>query len=162
MALSAQRAMLDSLMGLNRNASGDEAKLIRKTRWDDEGVCPYSLCGFCPHSLFTNTRSDLLECSYKHHDEDLRDEFRDLAPSKQYAVELRCLRHLESILGDLERKLSKIRQRIDYSAEDAAEEKAALERTQRAETYTRTLEQCTALRTQVSLDVLYIVFAFVD
>ena len=61
--------MLDSLMGANRNAAGDDAKPVRRTRWDDDDVCPYSLCGFCPHDLFVNTRSDLLTCQFKYHDE---------------------------------------------------------------------------------------------
>lgn len=36
-------------------------------------VCKYFLCGFCPSSLFANTKSDLGECRNLH-DEKLRAE----------------------------------------------------------------------------------------
>ena len=113
--------MLDSLMGLHRNAVGEGVQM-KKTRWDDDGVCPYSMCaGFCPSSLFINTRSALADCEYRHHDEDLRDEFKDLPAHKQAPIEARTLRYLESLLHDLERKLVRSRQRIENPAEEAAE-----------------------------------------
>uniref|UniRef100_A0A3Q3EUC7 LUC7-like 3 pre-mRNA splicing factor n=1 Tax=Labrus bergylta TaxID=56723 RepID=A0A3Q3EUC7_9LABR len=49
--------LLDELMGRDRNLAPDEKRC--NVRWDDESVCRYYLCGFCPAELFTNTRSDL-------------------------------------------------------------------------------------------------------
>ena len=49
------RALLDSLMGPYRN--GDTRRTIRT--FSDPEVCKNFLCGLCPHTLFTNTVSDL-------------------------------------------------------------------------------------------------------
>ncbi|KAI0982044.1 hypothetical protein GJ496_006143 [Pomphorhynchus laevis] len=57
MALSAQAALLDELMGKNRNAApGDR---VKNYHYSDRDVCKHFLCGFCPHELFVNTRADL-------------------------------------------------------------------------------------------------------
>ena len=61
------------------------------------------------------------ECEFKYHDEDLRDEFKDLPAHKQAPIEARTLRYLDSLLADLERKLVRSRQRIENPAEEAAE-----------------------------------------
>ena len=59
-------AMLDALMGRHRNAApGTE---IKQPTWEDDGVCPYFLVEYCPHDLFTNTKSDLGPCENIHDD----------------------------------------------------------------------------------------------
>jgi len=55
------KAMLDELMGKDRNMSLDE-KSTRGEHWSDDHVCKSFLVRFCPHDLFTNTRADLGPC----------------------------------------------------------------------------------------------------
>ena len=51
-----QRALLDSLMGFNRNQeSGFEAI----NDFHDERVCKFYLLGMCMHEMFNNTKVNL-------------------------------------------------------------------------------------------------------
>jgi len=53
------RQQLDALMGADRNLLPEEKQGGNK-HFDDERVCKFFLCGFCPHELFVNTKSDHL------------------------------------------------------------------------------------------------------
>lgn len=55
------RAMLDELMGKERNVSLDQRKGT-DIRFNDPEVCKYALAGLCPYGLFKNTKSDLGKC----------------------------------------------------------------------------------------------------
>lgn len=52
------RAMLDELMGKERNVPLDQRKGT-DLRFNDAEVCKYALAGLCPYGLFKNTKSDL-------------------------------------------------------------------------------------------------------
>ena len=78
--VDATRALLDELMGAERNAplsqrnnesggggAGAGANGRRLPRFDDADVCKFELAGLCPHGLFTNTRSDLGPCRWRVH-----------------------------------------------------------------------------------------------
>ncbi len=54
----AMRAMLDELMGKERNVPMDQRKGT-DMRFNDPEVCKYALAGLCPYGLFKNTKSDL-------------------------------------------------------------------------------------------------------
>ena len=54
----AMRAMLDELMGKERNVPLDQRKGT-DLRFNDPEVCKYALAGLCPYGLFKNTKSDL-------------------------------------------------------------------------------------------------------
>ena len=54
----AMRAMLDELMGKERNVPLDQRKGT-DLRFNDPEVCKYALSGLCPYGLFKNTKSDL-------------------------------------------------------------------------------------------------------
>ena len=70
MASAAMAAMLDELMGRNRNTAPNDKN--RVTHWsDDPEVCRFYLVDFCPHELFTNTKADLGPCG-KVHDDNMR------------------------------------------------------------------------------------------
>lgn len=56
--VDAMRAMLDELMGKERNVPLAE-RTNRRIRFTDEDVCKYDLVAMCPNQLFKNTRSDL-------------------------------------------------------------------------------------------------------
>ncbi len=53
------RQQLDELLGADRDLLPEEKKNKQK-HFDDERVCKFFLCGFCPHELFVNTKSDHL------------------------------------------------------------------------------------------------------
>jgi hypothetical protein len=70
--MDATRALLDELMGKNRNALPTQAS--KGTHFSDPEVCKNFLVQFCPHQLFINTKSDLGTCS-KLHDEHLKSQY---------------------------------------------------------------------------------------
>ena len=57
-AMDETRAMLDELMGRDRNVPLDE-RSTKPLEFSDREVCKYDLAGLCPYGLFRNTRSDL-------------------------------------------------------------------------------------------------------
>lgn len=56
--MDAQRALLDELMGAERDVPLTQ-RSNRQLHFTDPGVCKFELAGVCPNQLFTNTRSDL-------------------------------------------------------------------------------------------------------
>jgi len=64
--------MLDEMMGKDRDLPLDLQKK-QGPIFDDPGVCIYNLCGLCPYTLFTNTKtgSKLGKCKYSIHDDAL-------------------------------------------------------------------------------------------
>jgi len=109
-ALDSQRALLDSLMGAHRNNDGE--KPVEKKHWRDDDVCKYYLCGFCPHHLFVNTKSDLGPCEKEVHSEQLRRDFQNQKTSRKEKYERRFLTFLQDIIYLLERKIQRGRVRI--------------------------------------------------
>jgi hypothetical protein len=72
--MNEQRALLDKLMGRDRNSVVKNKNTITKTRrYDDRDVCQFFLAGLCPHELFKNTKSDLGACPSIHDHDALRD-----------------------------------------------------------------------------------------
>jgi hypothetical protein len=111
MASSQIAAMLDELMGRNRNLAPDDAA-NREIKWTDPDVCRYYLVHFCPHDLFTNTKADLGPCG-KIHDDDLKQKFADEKESykkSQYLDEF--LRFCQKSLADLQARIKKAKERL--------------------------------------------------
>ncbi|XP_058797721.1 luc7-like protein 3 [Phymastichus coffea] len=110
MAAAAAAALLDELMGRNRNILPNEKP--KELNWEDPEFCKLFLVKFCPHDLFVNTRADLGAC-LKVHDEEARDLF-EKAPytyrKQQYEDEF--IRFCQSMLGEVERKIVKGKQRL--------------------------------------------------
>eukprot|EP01054_Gregarina_sp_Poly1_P002652 Gregarina_sp_Poly_1__2651@NODE_1722_length_3466_cov_35_812298_g947_i1_p5_GENE_NODE_1722_length_3466_cov_35_812298_g947_i1NODE_1722_length_3466_cov_35_812298_g947_i1_p5_ORF_typecomplete_len110_score13_51LUC7/PF03194_15/6e33_NODE_1722_length_3466_cov_35_812298_g947_i1406735 len=79
------RALLDSLLGTDRNAL-PEQRQNRQQRFNDSDVCRYYLIDFCPHDLFPNTRSDLGPCP-KIHNDSLKDQYQNSPDKETFAVE---------------------------------------------------------------------------
>ena len=82
------RALLDQLMGRNRNLAASE-KPANQLHWRDKDICPYFLCGFCPSDLFVNTKSDLGPCEYIH-DEALVNQFKE--EPRRFESNILCLK----------------------------------------------------------------------
>ena len=110
MATQEIAAMLDELMGRNRN-SGPDDKLPDIT-WEDQGVCRYYLVNFCPHDLFTNTKADLGACP-KIHDEDMKRAYIE-APDgyKKQNCQDDFLRFCQKMLNDLGNKIKRAKERL--------------------------------------------------
>uniref|UniRef100_H3D516 LUC7-like 3 pre-mRNA splicing factor n=1 Tax=Tetraodon nigroviridis TaxID=99883 RepID=H3D516_TETNG len=104
--------LLDELMGRDRNLAPNEKR--SNVRWDDESVCRYYLCGFCPAELFTNTRSDLGPCE-KIHDENLRTVYEKSSRFMKEGYERDFLRYLQSLLAEVERRIRRGHARLALS-----------------------------------------------
>lgn len=128
-ALDSQRALLDSLMGAHRNFDDDEEPAYKKS-WRDEDVCKYYLCGFCPHDLFVNTKSDLGQCD-NIHDDELQKEFQSQKSSRKEKYERRFLAYLEDIVHLLERRIQRGKERISVDKSVDSETEEGLSREQR-------------------------------
>jgi len=142
-ALDSQRALLDSLMGAHRNHEGDEP--IEKQHWRDDDVCKYYLCGFCPHDLFVNTKSDLGPCDKKVHSDKLKRDFEDQKSSRKEKYERRFLTFLQDIIYLLERKIQRGRARIslEKTADPDKDENLSLEQRDRIEEINTQVEDYT-------------------
>jgi len=111
MAIDATRALLDELMGRDRNLLPDE-KTNTEMRFDDEQVCKYYICGFCPHNLFTNTKSDLGECKLLH-DDLMKEQWEKFEHKERYTYESDFIRYLERLVGDLDKRIKRHHLRLD-------------------------------------------------
>lgn len=104
-------------MGRDRNLAPDEKR--SNVRWDDENVCKYYLCEFCPAELFTNTRSDLGPCE-KIHDENLRKQYEKSSRFMKVGYEREFLRYLQSLLAEVERRIRRGHARLALSQSQQA------------------------------------------
>lgn len=108
--MDATRALLDQLMGPNRNRiQGDDSPA---TTWDDEKTCPWDLCGFCPHGLFKNTREDLGSCPLLHSPM-LKAEFTKQPENVRRRYKKKYLRFLESLLSRGESRIARAKDRLE-------------------------------------------------
>jgi len=110
MATQEIAAMLDELMGRNRNAHPNEK--VAEISWEDSSVCRYFLVQFCPHDLFTNTKADLGSCP-KIHDDELRRVYLE-APDgyKKQSCQDDFLRFSQRMLNDLGNKIKRAKERL--------------------------------------------------
>ena len=98
--MNAQRALLDQLMGADRDL--DEGDVPRSIDWHDAKYCRYHLCGFCPHNMFANTKSDIGRCTQEHSDE-ARSLFQRESRRNKRPLELEMVTLLQGLLQDLDR-----------------------------------------------------------
>jgi len=105
------RAQLDELMGKDRNLLPHE-KNNKGLHYSDPDVCKHFLCGFCPHDLFTNTKSDLGPCG-KTHDDSTREQYLQDKHREDHHYESDWIRYLERLINDLDKKIKKHHERLD-------------------------------------------------
>uniref|UniRef100_A0A069DSS6 Putative spliceosome subunit n=1 Tax=Panstrongylus megistus TaxID=65343 RepID=A0A069DSS6_9HEMI len=109
MAVQAAAALLDELMGRYRNlAPSDKTKELN---WEDPEFCKYYMVKFCPHDLFVNTRADLGTCP-KVHDDEVKALFEKSNSYKKQTYEDEFIRFAQSMLNEVERKITKGKQRL--------------------------------------------------
>lgn len=103
--MDAQRAMLDELMGANRNLDNPDAEI---DDYRDRRVCTHFLLGCCPHEVFKGTKVDLGPCERAHSD-DLKAQFE--AAVAEGGSDVR--REVEDYERELERALRDVIQEAD-------------------------------------------------
>ncbi|XP_023336401.1 luc7-like protein 3, partial [Eurytemora carolleeae] len=110
MAKNEIAAMLDELMGRNRNAHPNEK--VADITWEDSSVCKYFLVDFCPHDLFTNTKVDLGVCP-RIHDEELKKKYEAAKEgSKKMAVLDEFISYCQKMMNDLSLKIKRSKERL--------------------------------------------------
>ncbi len=115
MALQSQAQLLDELMGKNRNVG--PGVRVNTVRFDDDDVCKYALCGFCPHDLFVNTRADLGPCD-KVHDEELKKAYEKSSRYNRLGYEEEFERFIRGLLMDVEKKIKRGTERLKLTQSD--------------------------------------------
>jgi len=116
--MDAQRALLDSLMGAQRNNDMDERE--RKS-WKDSDVCKHFLVGFCPYELFLGSKSDIGVCG-KLHEEHLRQTYVAKARSRnKIKYERRFLDFLSDLIRTLDNKIRRSNERLNEKDEESDE-----------------------------------------
>ncbi|XP_067006663.1 luc7-like protein 3 [Anabrus simplex] len=109
MAVLAAAALLDELMGRNRNVAPNDKP--RELNWEDPEYCKLYLVKFCPHDLFVNTRADLGQCP-KVHDDEVKALYEKSNSYKKQQYEDEFIRFCQSMLNEVERKIVKGKQRL--------------------------------------------------
>lgn len=115
MAAAAAAALLDELMGRDRNLAPTEKK--KEIRWEDPAVCKHFLVKFCPNELFVNTRADLGPCE-KIHDEVLKNEYEKSHGYQKMGYEEDFLRFCQSMMADVERRIRRGKQRLSQGNQE--------------------------------------------
>uniref|UniRef100_K3W7R4 Uncharacterized protein n=1 Tax=Globisporangium ultimum (strain ATCC 200006 / CBS 805.95 / DAOM BR144) TaxID=431595 RepID=K3W7R4_GLOUD len=110
--MDAQRALLDELMGRNRDGDKPEEDIsdFRHSR-----VCKRFLCGLCPHDLFQNTKMDLGECEQLHLPK-MRIQYEKEKmehPTKDFGYEQELERDLVKFISEVEKKIQRAQRRLE-------------------------------------------------
>ncbi|KAK9864703.1 hypothetical protein WJX84_009151 [Apatococcus fuscideae] len=124
--MDVMRQALDELMGRERDVPMDR-RTNRKLRFDDPEVCKYAIAGLCPYGLFKNTKSDLGDCKYEMHEDDIqfeeiKDEY-DMIPEKEklrYGFEKELGQLLDKLVRDMDKKIERQRERAEKESEPRA------------------------------------------
>ncbi|KAM7535680.1 hypothetical protein Aperf_G00000092286 [Anoplocephala perfoliata] len=126
MAIASQAALLDELLGKNRDALASDRN--RGPHWSDEDTCKYFLCGFCPHDLFVNTKTDLGPCD-KTHDERLRENYQKSSRFEKMGYEQEFYEYLTYLLEDVDKRIRRGHERLQINKSGApADPEAAAEK----------------------------------
>lgn len=112
MAVLAAAALLDELMGRNRNIAPNEKG--KELNWEDADYCKYYLVKFCPHDLFVNTRADLGVCT-KVHDDEVKKLFEQSKGHRKIYYQEEFIRFCTSMVNEVDRKIIKGKQRLALS-----------------------------------------------
>ncbi|CAM9837668.1 unnamed protein product, partial [Laminaria digitata] len=114
------RALLDQLMGRERDIPVE--KRINRVRrvWDDDICKPY-LCGLCPYVDFRNTRSDLGEHPpNQEHDAEVKADWDKLSQDDKdkYGYERELMAYLADLVVACDRRVDKNKERLKLEQGD--------------------------------------------
>ncbi|KAK6623833.1 putative RNA-binding protein Luc7-like 2 [Polyplax serrata] len=113
------KAMLDQLMGTGRNGENNRYHV----KFTDAKVCKSFLLNCCPHEILASTRMDLGECQ-KIHDLALRADYEQAAKTRDYHYDITAMEHLQSFIGDCDRRTEQAKQRLAETQEELSAEVA--------------------------------------
>ncbi|CEG48300.1 Spliceosome subunit [Plasmopara halstedii] len=125
--MDAQRALLDSLMGINRD--GDRPNDDACTNFRHPKVCKLYLCGLCPRSLFQNTRLDSGPCEFLHLPT-LRSAYEEERTKESFRYERDLISELSKLLADVEKKIARAQRRLTEDGGESQDKKQILQLTQ--------------------------------
>ncbi|KAH7481850.1 hypothetical protein KRP22_011187 [Phytophthora ramorum] len=108
-----QRALLDRLMGFNRDGDRPDDAAID---FEHAKVCKPWLCGLCPRELFQNTRLDVGACELLHIPH-LRAAYEQ--SSRSFGYERDLANELSRLLDDVEKKIARGQKRLHEDTQDA-------------------------------------------
>ncbi|KAL3319123.1 Luc7-like protein 3 [Cichlidogyrus casuarinus] len=109
MAWASQAALLDELMGRNRNAAPTDK--VKEPHWSDDDICKFYICAFCPHELFVNTKSDLGPCTNVH-EEKMRDAYLKSSRSGKMGYEEEFAKFLQGLVDECDRRIQRGHDRL--------------------------------------------------
>ena len=112
---SVAKALLDQLMGKDRNKSATHSKADAPSSWKSADVCKMYLVDFCPHDLFPNTRADLGKCNRVHSDIFKQRFEQDQSDDKEYLAckyETDYLLYLRRIVDSCDTRIKRARERV--------------------------------------------------
>lgn len=108
------RAQLDALMGQDRDVPlSDRDKRRSERRFNDENICKYYICGFCPHEEFRRTKNDCGDCPYIH-DENCKRQWEQLddRSKERWGYEAELLKWFDKLLIDLRKRIESNTERL--------------------------------------------------
>ncbi|CAN0302771.1 unnamed protein product, partial [Ectocarpus sp. 12 AP-2014] len=108
------RALLEQLMGRERDIPVDKRTNRSRKIWDDDICKPY-LCGLCPYVDFRNTRSDLGEHPpNQDHDPDVKAQWDKLSEDEKdkYGYERDLMTYLMDLVVTCDRRVEKNKERL--------------------------------------------------
>ena len=115
-AQAQMKAMLDQLMGTQRDGGGDSS-----IRYDNDDVCKTFLFGCCPNDILTGTRADIGECR-KIHDLALKADYEMAQKRKDHFYDFSAYEHLKMFVSDTDQKIEVAKKRLaEQQAEISAE-----------------------------------------
>uniref|UniRef100_A0A6U2Y012 Luc7-like protein 3 n=1 Tax=Lotharella globosa TaxID=91324 RepID=A0A6U2Y012_9EUKA len=123
--MDAARALLDSLMGAERNAALEDREKYRR-KFTDRTVCKHFLCGLCPYQMLDQTKSDVGEHKGgKEHDLRCKQEWESLSPEerKEYGFEYDLLEWLERLVRECDERIAASKRRIEEKEQEKPPEK---------------------------------------
>ncbi|CAI5716875.1 unnamed protein product [Peronospora destructor] len=136
--MDAQRALLDSLMGLNRDGDRPNEAILD---FDHPKVCKLYLCGLCPRELFQHTRLDAGACELLHVPA-LRSAFQQEEDvNRGFDYERQLANELSNMLVDVEKKITRAQKRLEEDGDDSQNNAQVLQFTQDIQDATTKAEQ---------------------
>ncbi|RQM16375.1 hypothetical protein DD237_003814 [Peronospora effusa] len=136
--MDAQRALLDSLMGLNRDGDRPNEAILD---FNHPKVCKLYLCGLCPRELFQHTRLDSGACELLHVPA-LRSAFeQEEDVERDFEYERQLVNELSKFLVDVEKKITRAQKRLEEDGDDNQDRTQVLQFTQDIQDATIKAEQ---------------------
>jgi len=116
--MDAQRALLDSLMGAQRNRDVEDR---RRKSWKDSDVCKHFLVAFCPYVLFQGSKSHIGICDKLHLEYLKQNYMNEVSRSTRRKYERRLIQFLEDLTSRLDIRIRRTEERLTEQSTDTAE-----------------------------------------